>query len=469
MAALATIAAAARNKGWLFIIGIASTRGSGDMRSGQTVRNAVGPAGPTKQYYQTPQKVARNGSFGRLMPPLILAAALLEGLSLTLIQGYLPLYVRRALDGSSYVTVALLVAVPALGTMVASNFWGGLSDVTGRLKPMILVGLFGYAAAAGLIPAFREGFGIMAYVGAASLCYGTLAPSLKTYATLWRSERKEQSIAYVLMAQSAGWCLGSFGGGWLLEGGIEAGMHAALWTCAALLSAHGVLCAVFLRDQRREPLAPKGRRGWVKGLAENLASLYENPRLFSLCLLAFLFVSGNYAAWGFFSVYMFERLAADIRTIRYALAASSVLGVASFLYVGPLIRRFGGQLVLAVGVTLYVAMYLGMASTRDPVVFGAFYALPLSSLVNVSANALASEYSTAAQRGGGLGVLNGTYALATIVGPVTGGLLADRFGLGAIPWLSFAFLLLAVPIAWLQVAAARRRRVDLEEMRVDAG
>ena len=152
-----------------------------------------------------------------------------------------------------------------------------------------------------------------------------------------------------------------------------------------------------------------------------------------------------------------------------ALAASSVLGVASFLYVGPLIRRFGGQLVLAVGVTLYVGMYMGMALTRDPAVFGAFYALPLFSLVNVSANALASEYSMAAQRGGGLGVLNGTYALATIVGPVTAGLLADRFGLGAIPWLSFTFLLSSVPIAWLQVAATRRRRAESEEMRVDAG
>jgi len=246
-------------------------------------------------------------------------------------------------------------------------------------------------------------------------------------------------------------------------------MRAALWTCAALLAAHGLLCAVALPDQRREALAPKGRRGWLTGLAQDLASLYENPRLLSLCFLAFLFVSGNYAAWGFFSVYMFERLGAGIRTIRYALAASSVLGVASFLYVGPLIRRFGGQLVLAVGVTLYVGMYMGMALTRDPAVFGAFYALPLFSLVNVSANALASEYSMAAQRGGGLGVLSGTYALATIVGPVTAGLLADRFGLGAIPWLSFAFLLSSVPIAWVQVAATRRRRAESEEMRVDAG
>ena len=403
------------------------------------------------------------------MPPLILAAALLEGLSLTLIQGYLPLYVRRALGGSTYTTVALLVAVPALGTIVAGNFWGGLSDVTGRLKPMILVGLLGYAAALAMIPAFREGFGVMAYVGAASLLYGTLAPSLKTYVTLRRPERKEQALAYVLMAQSVGWLLGSFGAGWLLEGGIETGMRTALWTCAALLSTHALISAAFLRDQRRGPLAPKGRRGWLQGLAADLASLYENTRLLRLCFLAFFFVAGNYAMWGFFSVYMFERLHADIHTIRNALAASSILGIASFLYVGPLIRRFGGRLVLAVGITLYLAMYVGMALTRDPVIFGAFYALPLYSLVNVSANALASQYSTEAQRAGGLGVLSGTYALATIAGPVCAGLLADRYGPGAIPWLSFGYLLLAAPIAWLQVVAGRRRDADFEEMRVDAG
>lgn len=389
------------------------------------------------------------------MPPLILAAALLEGLALTLIQGYLPLYVRRALGESSYLTVALVVAVPALGTIVASNFWGGLSDVSGRLKPMIIIGLFGYAAALGWIPSFHQGFEIFIYVGAASLLYGTLAPTLKTYVTLHRPERKEHSLAYVLMAQSTGWLVGGFGAGWLLEGGIEAGLRAALWACAVLLVVHALLCTAFLRDLRREPLPTKARRDWIARLVEDLASVYENPRLLRLCILAFFFVAGNYAAWGFFSVYMVEHLGAGIRTLRYALAASSLVGIASFLYVGPLICRFGGRFILAVGVTLYVAMYLGIAVTRDPVVTAAFFALPLYSLVNVSANALASEYSVAAQRGGGLGVLNGTYALATIVGPVAGGLLADRFGLGALPWLSFSFLALAAPLAWYQAFSGR--------------
>jgi predicted MFS family arabinose efflux permease len=69
---------------------------------------------------------------------------------------------------------------------------------------------------------------------------------------------------------------------------------------------------------------------------------------------------------------------------------------------------------------------------------------------------LASEYSTERQRAGGLGILNGTYALATIAGPVTGGLLADRVGLGALPWLAMGFIAMAAPVAWLQVRAARR-------------
>ena len=393
------------------------------------------------------------------MPPLVLAAALLEGLSLTLIQGYLPLYVRRALGESSYVTVALVVAVPALGAMVASNFWGGLSDVSGRLKPMILIGLAGYAAAVAVIPFFGQGIEVLLYVGLASLLYGTLAPSLKTYVTLHRPDRKEHALAIVLMAQSTGWLLGSYGAGWLLEGGIATGLRAAMWTCAGLLATHALVCAAALRDLKREPLPARVHGSWLSKLAQDLASLYENPRLLRLCLLAFFFVAANYIMWGFFSVYMVERLNASIRTLRYALAASSVLGIVSFLYVGPLIQRFGGRAVLASGVSLYGAMYLGIGLARDPVVVGMLYALPLFSLVNVSANVLASEYSNAAQRGGGLGVLSGTYALATVVGPVTGGILADRFGLRAVPWLALGFILTAAPIAWWQAVRGHREWV----------
>jgi MFS family permease len=143
------------------------------------------------------------------MPPLLLATAFLEGFALTLIQGFLPLYVRQALGESSFVTVGLVLAVPALGTALGSNFWGGLSDVTGRLKPMMLVGAAGYVVALIGIPPLRHGLGVLAYVGAASLLYGTLAPTLKAYATLVMPERREQAIAYVLLAYSTAWLPGS--------------------------------------------------------------------------------------------------------------------------------------------------------------------------------------------------------------------------------------------------------------------
>ena len=60
--------------------------------------------------------------------------------------------------------------------------------------------------------------------------------------------------------------------------------------------------------------------------------------------------------------------------------------------------------------------------------------------LSIDGNTLATEYSSVAQRGGGLGVLNGTIALSTMAGPLLGGALADRWGLGIIPWVAFWFL-----------------------------
>ncbi len=385
---------------------------------------------------------------------LVWAAALLEGLSLTLVQGFLPLYVRKALGEAHFLTVGAVVAVPALGTFLASNFWGGLSDVSGRLKPFILIGLLGYLAALAGYPLFRSNLAILGWAAFASLLYGTLAPSLKTYVTLARPDRREHALAYLLMSQSIGWFVGSIGGSRLLEQGIGPGFRVALWCAAALLAAHTVVVALTLRDHRRAP-APRQTRGWLGGVLQDLASLYENPRLLSVCVMIFFLVSGNYITWGFFSVFFVEHLHASVRTLGMALGASSILGIALMPAVGPLVRRFGGQRVLAVGTTLYIVMYLGMAMTRSPIAIAALFAMPLYGMVNVSANALASQYSTTAQRGGGLGVLNGTYALATIVGPLIGGFLADRSGLGAIPWTSLAFSAVASVFAWRSVVQGR--------------
>jgi predicted MFS family arabinose efflux permease len=187
-------------------------------------------------------------------------------------------------------------------------------------------------------------------------------------------------------------------------------------------------------------------RGWLEGVAQDLASLYENPKLLALCVMIFFLVAGNYITWGFFSVYFIEHLHANMHTLGIALGASAMLGILLMPAVGPLVRRFGGHRMLAVGTSLYLVMYLGMALARNPVAIAALFAIPLYGTINVSANVLASKYSGQAQQGGGLGVLNGTYALATIVGPLIGGLVA-------IPWSSLAFALVAALMAWRAVFA----------------
>ncbi|HEX7077077.1 MAG TPA: MFS transporter [Candidatus Eisenbacteria bacterium] len=392
------------------------------------------------------------------MSPLVLLCAFLEGMALTLIQGYLPLYLRGTLGETRYVTIGLLVAVPSLGTVIASNFWGGLSDVTGRLKPAILVGLAGYALALAGIPPLRHGLGVLGYVGLCSLLYGTLAPSLKATVTLARPERKEHAIAYVLMAQGTGWLVGSYGAGSLLENGLSSGIHFAMWVAAGLFVLQGAAVAALHRDQRRPPPPTRERTGRLRGVIADLEALYENPRLLRLCVLTFFFVSANYIVWGFFTVFLTEHIGVGMRVLRDTLMVSAIAGVSFMPFVGPLVKRYGPRLLLAIGVTLYLGMYVGMGTLRDPVALALCFAMPLYGLVNVSANTLATEYASASQRGGGLGVLNGTYALASVAGPIVGGLMADRIGIGSVPWTALGFMLVATPIAW--AGAMRRRNAD---------
>lgn len=378
------------------------------------------------------------------MPVLILLSAFLEGVALTLIQGYLPLYVRESLGETRLLTVGLVVVVPAIGTMIASNFWGGLSDVSGRLKPLILVGIAGYAVALAGVPFFIQGTSVLLFVGAASLLYGCLAPLLKAYATLHRPDQPQHALAWVLMAQSTGWLAGSLEGGRLMEGGIGSGLKAALWLAAALVAAHFFLTLLMLREKPRPPAAPRARIGWFARVMQDLVALYENPRLLRLCVVAFFLYAGNYVVWGFLSIYFVEHLGASVRMLRYTLAASAIFGIGMYVFVGPLVKRFGARVVLTAGMAGYASMYVAMGTMQNPLATAIVFALPVYGLTNVSANTLAAEFSSAAQRGGGLGVLNGTIALSTIAGLMLGGALADRWGLGIIPWVAFWFLAAAL-------------------------
>jgi len=401
------------------------------------------------------------------MPPLILLSAFLEGIALTLIQGYLPLYVRESLGETHFVTVGMVIVVPAIGTMIASNFWGGLSDVSGKLKPMILVGIAGFAVALFGIPLFTRGTSVLLYVGTASLFYGCQAPLLKAYATLHRPERPQNAIAYVLMAQSTGWLIGAFEAGRLMESGIGKGLKLALWFAAGLLAAHFILTLLFLRDKPRPPAAPRARVGWFAGVLQDLVALYENPRLLRLCIVAFLLYAGNFVVWGFFTIYFVEHLGASVHMLRYTLAASAVCGIVAYIFVGPLVRRFGARATLAVGIACYGGMYLGLGTMQSPLATAIIFAIPLFGLTTVSTNTLATEYSSESQRSGGLGVLNGTIALSTMAGPLLAGALADRFGLRVIPWVGFVFLAAALPIMIWIVKGRTPEAEGQESRRID--
>ena len=198
------------------------------------------------------------------MPPLILAAAYLEGLSLTLIQGYLPLYVRGVLHEPSYVTVAFIVAVPALGTDAREQFLGRPlgrvgppqaddPDRAGRLRGRARrdSGVRRGASDHGL-----RGRGVVLVRNAGAVAQDlrhAAPPGSKGALDCLRADVPEHRLA-----------LGKL---WAPAGSSREGSRRAFaWRYGSprgLLAAHAIACAAFLRDERRPPLETRNHGPWL--------------------------------------------------------------------------------------------------------------------------------------------------------------------------------------------------------------
>ncbi len=109
---------------------------------------------------------------------------------------------------------------------------------------------------------------------------------------------------------------------------------------------------------------------------------------------------------------------------------------------GPLNDRVGRKPVFLLGTMGYVLYFLTIYLISNPLVV-ALWVLPLYPLVQSSAAALASDYTSEADRGKGLGLLESAISLGGGLGPLAGGLIADRLGLKSVTIFSLAVALVA--------------------------
>ncbi|HEU5319311.1 MAG TPA: MFS transporter, partial [Methylomirabilota bacterium] len=140
--------------------------------------------------------------------------------------------------------------------------------------------------------------------------------------------------------------------------------------------------------------------------------------------------------------------------------AIAVYGLARFLVAmpaGQLADRVGRRGVLALGglVTAAGNLLCAYAPTYALFIGGRFVAGAGASLVLIGGTIVLADITTPANRGRTMAIYQGVFLFAVGVGPVPGGLLAERLGLTA-PFVVYAIAgVVAAGVAWMAVPETR--------------
>ena len=140
--------------------------------------------------------------------------------------------------------------------------------------------------------------------------------------------------------------------------------------------------------------------------------------------------------------------------------AVAVYGLARFVVAvpsGQLADAIGRRPTLALGGLVSAAgnIWCALASTYPEFVLARFVAGAGAALVLTAGVVVLADISVPARRGRTMAIYQGTFLFAVGIGPLPGGLLAERFGLAA-PFLWYAFAgTVAGLLAWFAVSETR--------------
>jgi MFS family permease len=145
--------------------------------------------------------------------------------------------------------------------------------------------------------------------------------------------------------------------------------------------------------------------------------------------------------------------------------AIAVYGLARFLVAvpaGQLADRVGRRGVLAVGGLVSAAgnLLCAVAPSYPLFIGGRFVAGAGAALVLIGGTIVLADITTPANRGRTMAIYQGVFLFAVGVGPLPGGLLAERLGLTA-PFLVYTVAgVVAAVVAWLQIPETRAGHVS---------
>ena len=340
--------------------------------------------------------------------------------------------------GASDLQATLLLTSYSIGLVVAGPIMGRLSDAFGR-RPVLILSQFGTLA----------GFLVLGFANTLFLLYlgriidGVSGGNITTAQAYINDITSEKN-----RARGFGLISAAFGAGFVVGPALTALIVSATaanpvlapysqnapFFVAAVFSLTSILLTTFLLPEslpkeEREPFGQtRVKKPGQKGLMD-VIRLPDVRLILIFTILTFLAFSLLQASFAFFArrnLFPGISLEDAQRNIGLLLTWIGVVSVTTqFVFVGPLVRRFGERRLVNAATFVRVLAFLGITLSRDPLAM-ALVLIPFSAANAVSQpslQSLLSRFSPPEMRGRVLGAFQSSNSLTLVIGPILAGIL----------------------------------------------
>jgi predicted MFS family arabinose efflux permease len=375
------------------------------------------------------------------------------GVNISSVLVFGPLLIRELDPGSADLLVGLLFALPSLTGFLGYNFWGAMYDRYPRPYPFVALPLLAEAGFLSLVLAFPSAVGLVCLSTAFSFFTTALFPATKAWSTLAWEDSKGRIVGFLHAAESFGWGLGSLLGAaicWGTPDTIQA-IRGIFWVCWGCTVATAL---VMLFAFPRVQAGPAQQRG-AKAFFGELKSLYSSRPVLRLALFLFVLTMSNVAFFSYYSLYLCQHLKGSPMLLSLSLAGATVGGALLFPVYGRLADRWGRRPLLQAGTVAYLAFYGGLCFVHSPLLTAVLYTIPIYPAIRVATTAWLADLTREGNRAGGMGLLEGVGALASVAGPFLGWATVSAFGFGALPLAAVTLMSVGI-LCFLSLGAAPR-------------
>lgn len=332
----------------------------------------------------------------------------------------LPFYIESM--GAGGTELGLLVAAYAMMRLLFGPIWGSASDRFGR-KPILMVGVFGYAVAMFFFGLATQLWMIFAARILSGILSSATAPTTMAYIADSTSEEDRGGGMGILgAAVGIGTILGPGLGGLLSGGNI-----ATPFFIAAGLSLVAVGFIYWFLPESHPKEQRVARESKLNRLSlEQFRCLMTSP-IAILLILTFIATCGLLIFYGIFGLYALDKFGygpVQVGTLMMFLGLLSALGQG--ILSGPVTKRWGETIIIKATLLLGGIAYLLLAPVQSllPFLVGLGILMLAMAILIPALTALTSKLAPFEQ-GIAMGFSNSFMSLGRIVGPLAGGFVFD--------------------------------------------